>query len=807
MTATVLPHELPQLLDAWPCAKVLSLDCFDTLIWRDCHAPADIFACLPGISPAQRARAEQQARKAERLERGRNEVHIDAIYRALFPNGSDEQVQLAIEAELAEEARHCYAFTPTVELMREAKVRGMQVVIVSDTYLDEAQLSELIAASAGEDVAAMIDCIFCSSTYGKSKGEGLYEDVLAKLRVAPQQVVHLGDNRAADVGGVAPFGVNAVHLVQFPQAVREQIRLESAVSSMVEGPAQDRLGAPQPHRAGLALAMPQLHDPAEQLGAATLGPVFAGFERWLQAEARALEEKHGGTVHWLFLMRDGHLPQLVHQATPQGAANPGHAVELSRFTATAASLSDEKAVLAYAKAELGVRPQTLARQLLMEEGEINTLLGDLSPEEGNAALWKALREIPRRRRIARASRAYAERLVAHVRRTVDPQRGDVLMLVDLGYNGSVQNRVDALLARELGVHVAGRYLLLREMDSPGLDKKGFVDARHYDAHALEALCANVAVLEQACTSDCGSVVDYEQDGSPIRRANEIDPQQSAQREKMQRGALRFVREQASATIRVADPCPLDLWRRGAAAAMARLMFLPQMHELAVIDRFQHDVNMGTAKTVALFDPAIARRGLRERGLFYMRGSERMYLPAELAGQGAATRLALLATKRFGLPLTFADFSEATLAIPAVFATTQDAKSQIVTAHATQDGWYMAAIPIGESRYAVALQFGAACDYLQLDSAFFEDQADFLGRRGHGANSSRIDATAEFDSLPEIAPGLYDCSAQAGFMIVHPPASAEVGGKILTVVFRPVFTTKVNRVSASEAHRTAEELCL
>ena len=62
----------------------------------------------------------------------------------------------------------------------------------------------------------------------------------------------------------------------------------------------------------------------------------------------------------------------------------------------------------------------------------------------------------RMRRIVKHSRAFAERLVAHVRATVNPQRGDTLMLVDLGYNGSVQNQVEALLREALGVHVAGR---------------------------------------------------------------------------------------------------------------------------------------------------------------------------------------------------------------------------------------------------------------------------------------------------------------------------------------------------------------
>ncbi|WP_163450031.1 hypothetical protein, partial [Escherichia coli] len=64
--------------------------------------------------------------------------------------------------------------------------------------------------------------------------------------------------------------------------------------------------------------------------------------------------------------------------------------------------------------------------------------------------------------ITQASRSFADRLIAHVRKAVNPARGDTLMLVDLGYNGSVQNDVEPLLARELGVQIAGRYLLLRE---------------------------------------------------------------------------------------------------------------------------------------------------------------------------------------------------------------------------------------------------------------------------------------------------------------------------------------------------------
>ena len=63
MTETILPHELPDALDRGPdTVKVLSLDCFDTLLWRDCYAPTDLFSALPGLVSRQRVAAEHYAR-------------------------------------------------------------------------------------------------------------------------------------------------------------------------------------------------------------------------------------------------------------------------------------------------------------------------------------------------------------------------------------------------------------------------------------------------------------------------------------------------------------------------------------------------------------------------------------------------------------------------------------------------------------------------------------------------------------------------------------------------------------------------
>src|SRR5690606_24944551 len=215
MSASISPHNLDSLLDQYPAVQCLSLDCFDTLLWRDTHAPRDIFHGLPDMTIIQRSSAESHARRAA-MARGRgNEITIEEIYAQLMPNGSMADRKRAIDAEIAAEARHCFAFAPTVKLMQAAKAKGLKVVIVSDTYLSADQLLGLIAQSGGEDIAALIDQVFCSCQYGKSKAGGRYQDVLRKLKIEPRSILHIGDNRRADVEGVARFGVHTAHLLQF----------------------------------------------------------------------------------------------------------------------------------------------------------------------------------------------------------------------------------------------------------------------------------------------------------------------------------------------------------------------------------------------------------------------------------------------------------------------------------------------------------------------------------------------------------------------------------------------------------------
>lgn len=778
----ILPHELPLALDWFPEARVLSLDCFDTLLWRDCHAPTDVFWTLPGISPLQRTRAEEMARRASVAGKRGNDIPIADIYAQLMPDATPKERGVAVQAELDAEARHCYGFAPTIALMRAAKARGVAVIIVSDTYLDAAQLRTLITDAAGADVAALIDRVFCSSTFGKPKAGGLYGDVLRKLKAKPHEILHIGDNAHADVDGVAPFGVATLHLKQFHEDVAQQFRLESTISSMLHGQGAGALAAPQPHRPAIATLAPQLPDAAQHVGYAVLGPVFAGYERWLRAEAAALQAARGGTVHWVFLMRDGYLPMRVHQT--DDTAPPGHAVEISRYTSTAATFVDDTATRRFLELSAGMMPDIVARQLMIPEADIMRMINNQPPVQGTLNLLAHMRQGAVRKSVRQAARAMANGIVEHVRRTVNPAPGDTLMLVDLGYNGTVQNNIDRLLRDELKVHVAGRYLILRPIEVTDGDKAGYIDLDHYDIMALSAMCANVAVLEQLSTTTIGSVINYTATGEPIRSANDIKQHQSDVRDAVQQGCLLFAQNHADHTQRNQTPDEIDMWRRANAATLMRLMYLPLDSELRVCEAFEHDVNLGTDETLALFDPAIARHGLRQQGMFYQTGARRMFLPAELAKEGLATRLTHFAANRYSLPLIYADFANDGVTVPVIYADTRETVQTTFHAKATHDGYYALCVPMGASKFSAAVQFGAVFEWVEVYSISVLPAAEYL-KGLHDTPEREIGLRAILDGITEIAPNLWHCVDPAGFALVQPPEPQDDTQMLMVLVFRPV----------------------
>lgn len=791
MKISVSAHEIPSLLDtAPPGISVLSLDCFDTLLWRNAQAPSDIFVDLgiEGGSIEPRVTAERKARQIQQFKAGRNEVSIEAIHARLWPAADADGLAAAVRSELDAEAQHCFGFAPVLALIAAAKARAMTVIIVSDTYFSPEQLRELIARAAGGDVADAIDHVFTSSGFGMSKSEGLFAPVMKTLGVAPGAILHLGDNLRADQTAPAALGIATAHFEQFDGGAETRLRHEAMAAVIIDPATRQTVPAMQPHRPLVSLRTEQ--DPAFVLGHDVIGPMLHAFAEWVRDEAAALAERCGRPVRPLFLMRDGFLPMKMFETLGCGIA--AHEVSISRLTAGRAGLIDSAAIGALIERDAGKhRFDVLAGQLLLEPHEAKKLAG---PKGETSDLERIALEEEIAAKIIRRSARYADRLIAHVRRA-GLDDGDMAMLVDLGYHGTVQDRVAPLLAARMNVATAGRYLLLRENEPSGFDKKGYFDKRHYSREQLTALGSSIAVIEQICTQAKGSVVDYYPNGKTIHEKPTEKGAQSATRDRIQAGTIAFG-EVATAIGRSAASDDDACRRRNAAAILARFMYLPSADEVATIGDFTHDANLGSSSHLKLLDMSGSTRGLRRRGMHYVQSTARMYLPGELQDQGLALNLALFGIVRGALDVREGDFLAGGIKVPVILANAREDCLVDVDAYPTHDGYYRLTVA-ARGDLTVAVMLGGIFEAVQIDDVSFQPIAAPSDERGGYSDKPDIDAPHVQEGMEPIAGDLFRCTPGAALLVPALPAVGE-GDYKLCIAFRPV----VRRDAANEARKAA-----
>ena len=781
MQFIVRAHEVESLLDRAPeGVEVLSLDCFDTLIWRNTHAPTDVFADLAlaggGIEP--RTWAETQARKSAWTKSGAREIGIEQVYARMLPNPQPGEVEAAVARELAIEARHAFAFKPTVNLIHEAKRRGLKVVIVSDMYLSEAQLRAHIATVAGPELLDSIDQVFVSAAYGVGKRDGLFDEVLAVLGVSGDKILHVGDNRGADYESAHAHGLHAVHLAQFDDESGARLRMEAATSIMLDPQAGITRPVCQPHRAQVSLR--RSSDPAYVLGHDVMGPALHAFSLWLKQEIDAASAAAGRPVRPLFVMRDGYLPYRVFETLfPEAGART---IEISRFVALRASIADAASLDHYIDEWIDKLPiRSLAKQLMLFEQEYARFLkGDAKDQRRAFVKWVRSAEISKKIFIRRG--AFLKKLVAHLQ-TADVAPGDAVMLVDIGYNGTVQNFLTPVLKEAMKLDVSGRYIFLREKKASGLDKRGMIDVRNFDYRTLHALSRSIVVVEQLCNVEQGSTIDFEANGAPIREKVDAKAAHNASRATVQEACLAFARESGNGIVRAPASDDLDSRTRAAAATLARLFFLPNSSEVAVFESFVYDLNMGTSASEMLMDSERGTKGLRRRGLTFYNDHVPQFMSAELQSQGLPVSLANFVASRFKLDLRSTDFEVGGITVPAIFATATDQANADLTAYPTAEGYYRLRVPVGRQRPTVALQLGRIAEWVQIEEVSYTRVSDMKP----GLEYTKTCATQGItDAMEQGAPGLY--RAQPNGMLMVPPPDVDEP-VMLSVVFRPVVPRK------------------
>ena len=180
--------------------------------------------------------------------------------------------------------------------------------------------------------------------------------------------------------------------------------------------------------------------------------------------------------------------------------------------------------------------------------------------------------------------------------------------------------------------------------------------------------------------------------------------------------------------------------------------------------------------------AEARRGLRQKGLFYQKGTRRMFLPAELAGEGMPLRLANLAATRCAAPLTFADMVSGGEHVPVIMVGPDGEMQRQCPARLTHDGFRALCIPVGANRNPVAVLIGQIARHIEIEAILAVSTDDYVHTRvGFAAQETPI--TPLLDGIVEYAPGLWHCQTPHAFALIQPPALDQVPDLMLVMVFR------------------------
>lgn len=778
--------------------QVLSLDCFDTLLWRSTHAPVDVFSEL-ACGPRVRGAAESLQRQTRHLLSGSYEVRLREIQARVSPQASSAELDTLVSDELLAEHSHCFGFAATVALIERAHSQGLKVIVVSDTYLEQAQLRQLIRHAAGEAVSDMIDAIYCSCEYGVSKAAGLFRPVLKALGVAAQAVLHLGDNPVADYEAAQALGIRSVHVEQFPADLEQRLRMEAAIGQVMDPRLKVDRPLVQLHRAPLAMGWAAQSSAAARVGYGTLAPLLVAYGRWLQSELERLAVRlTRERVRPLFLMRDGYMPLKVFDKLPGSAAWGARSIELSRFCAFAASFTGEAAILEYL-AEFGVtqRFDAVSGQLLFNLHETEALVRAARSTDPLAAFTEQILKPANLRKIQSRSSAFTDRMCTYLRDHADVEPGQTLVFADLGYAGTIQDRVGPILQERMGLHIEGRYLLLRDVAGWRQGKAGLFGPDHYDYRLLESLASYIAIVEQLCTIEQESCVDYSHEGIPIRKKSDLKAHQNARRAQAQTACLNYADSWRQAFARQPDASGVDEYRTSALQILSRLLFMPSPEETELFNGFEHDVNLGVNDKVTLFDPKAAHDGLLRRGLFYTNNNPRQYLPAEVRELGMDLSLNVLLLRRYSPDIRQPDFHVRALPLAIMIADENKVMENQIEAVPTYDGYYLASIPIGRNQYSIGLKFGIGFEWIQLHSI----DALPLGHlmtNSEDVHRQVLTESALYEGMTVHAQGLLHCQSAESFLFVPPPAIRTDDPWVLNVVFRPI----AERVPRAETARSA-----
>lgn len=531
----------------------VSFDVFDTLITRPWYSPSDQFRAV-GIELrrgglfggtrdewlALRMDCETEARAAEGVE----EVSLQDIYAVIARRlGWDTgRAAQAMAIEHARERRDIRPIIPIRQLFNELSATR-NVIAVSDTYFSQEEVHSFLDQCGFRMPLANV---YSSSSLGATKHSGrLFAEVLRSRGLLSDQLTHIGDNPWTD--GRSPARLKIKSFVcpdHLPNRYEEELAkphgYDPFICSALAGAAR---------AARLARSFNKEHErELWAVGASVAGPLLLAYVLWVLDRARKQ-----GIERLYFLARDGeislHIARLVCTWMQWDIDCRYLYTSRQSFSLPSITSVDAAATAWILKwPRISTVRSILSRVALVPEEISDQLVAAGYPP----ASWDHLlseTDVPKLGTLLRSD-GVSNKILAHAadRRAIlikyleqegllDGRRW---ALCDVGWQGSIQNALSALLAHvpRAPKQMKGFYF--------GLDEQNLLVPRT-DAEAFlgSDISGLVWMIEAFCASEDGSVDRFEEaDGAVVPHfRSQRDEHHTEWRASIQREAiLEFVRE-------------------------------------------------------------------------------------------------------------------------------------------------------------------------------------------------------------------------------------------------------------------------
>lgn len=372
--------------------KVVTFDLFDTLVKRPTEVPADVFKFLEkealeitsGVAE-DFARVRQASEITARELSENDEISLEDIYSHIqeYYDFDAEMIHLLMQAEIELELLFIKPRPLGMKLWQMAVDTGKPIYIVSDMYLNISVIEQILDKSGYKERSG----VFLSSIYGARKKEGkLFEIVVDNLKVDPGNILHVGDNKVADIEQAQAKGLKTFRLLRaidrmrgnefyknlFPNKIGVGERSRSVIAGLIAGGLFDQAVGDNEKNS-------LFHGSSFNLGYAGLGPILSGFMLWLGREA-----KRDKVSKLYFLSREGWILKKVYDVLHRfdEDAVPSAYIYASRRATRVASLKSKGDVLCLAghpfksgvqvgeliRSRFGINPALVDKETWLEAG-------------------------------------------------------------------------------------------------------------------------------------------------------------------------------------------------------------------------------------------------------------------------------------------------------------------------------------------------------------------------------------------------------------------------------------------------------